>query len=560
MLSNYYTLKHLASFLNRTLQHSTITEIFSQTRNELLLSGTDDGHEWTLVFSCDPRMNYLYLRDRVARAKKNSIDLFEAALAKAIKSVDLTPHDRIVVITLEDELTICFEMFGMTSNVLLIDQDNAVVEAFKHGKELVGRTYERKKKQIDEVPQLSGGLQSEELFCDRLMLNPSKIIFTALKTAVPTLGSTLAREILHRAQVQENISVGKLERETITNVHQQLLTILDEVNTPHPMIYYRGESPRAFSLIPVQHLAGSQSRSFANLNEALRTYVVQTFRTISLETEKNALLVKIKKELERSQHALAAVSEELRNAPRAEEYERIGKIIMANLQHLTKGTRVVELPDIFANEKPLKITLDPKLTPAQNAERYFAKAKKTKLARAEQEQRLQDLKDKITLLEKLQLHLDYCTTKEQLKEFEQQHRDELLSLKLILPSGRKSEEVPFRVFTVAGGFQVWVGKSSENNDLLTMKYAKPNDLWFHARGSSGSHVVLKVGTGNGKPSKEAIEQAASIAAYYSKMRNAKNVAVAYCERKYVRKPKRVKPGTVTLEREKVLFVEPGLPG
>jgi predicted ribosome quality control (RQC) complex YloA/Tae2 family protein len=117
---------------------------------------------------------------------------------------------------------------------------------------------------------------------------------------------------------------------------------------------------------------------------------------------------------------------------------------------------------------------------------------------------------------------------------------------------------PFRIFTVVGGFEVWVGKSSANNDLLTMKYAKPNDLWLHARSASGSHTILRA-HGATLPSKEAIHQAASIAAYYSKMRNAGNVPVAYCERKYVRKPKGSHAGTVILEREKVIFVQPRLP-
>ena len=120
-------------------------------------------------------------------------------------------------------------------------------------------------------------------------------------------------------------------------------------------------------------------------------------------------------------------------------------------------------------------------------------------------------------------------------------------------------DIPFRIFTVAGGFQVWAGKSSENNDLLTMKYAKPNDLWFHARGSSGSHVVLRVGTGKGEPARQAIEQAAAIAAYYSKMKTSALVPVAMTERKYVRKPKGASAGTVMIEREKILFVRPTLP-
>jgi len=104
-----------------------------------------------------------------------------------------------------------------------------------------------------------------------------------------------------------------------------------------------------------------------------------------------------------------------------------------------------------------------------------------------------------------------------------------------------------------------VGKSSANNDVLTLKYGKPNDLWFHARGSSGSHVLLKMNTGRGEPSKKAKTQAAAIAAYYSKMKNAKMVPVAMTQKKYVRKPKGSSPGTVTLEREQVIFAEPALP-
>ena len=112
---------------------------------------------------------------------------------------------------------------------------------------------------------------------------------------------------------------------------------------------------------------------------------------------------------------------------------------------------------------------------------------------------------------------------------------------------------------MAGGFQVWAGKSGENNDLLSTRYTKHNDLWFHARAVGGSHVVLKMGTGKGEVSKHAMEQAAAIAAYYSKMKGGKLVPVSMCEGKYVRKPRGAPPGTVRIEREKTLFVEPRLP-
>ena len=95
--------------------------------------------------------------------------------------------------------------------------------------------------------------------------------------------------------------------------------------------------------------------------------------------------------------------------------------------------------------------------------------------------------------------------------------------------------------------------------MLTTKYARPNDLWFHARGSGGSHVVLRMGTGKGEISRKAREQAASIAAYYSKMKNAKLVPVAMTQRKYVHKRKGSPAGTVTVDRETVIMVPPQLP-
>jgi predicted ribosome quality control (RQC) complex YloA/Tae2 family protein len=158
--------------------------------------------------------------------------------------------------------------------------------------------------------------------------------------------------------------------------------------------------------------------------------------------------------------------------------------------------------------------------------------------------------------------MEEVITADDLHRFAEENRKELSKFGLkTKKSGqlKKEELLPFRLFTVVGGFQVWAGKSGENNDLLSMRHTAKNDLWFHARGVGGSHVVLKIGTGKGEVSKQAIEQAAAIAAYYSKMRNSKLVPVAMSEGKYVRKPKGVPAGTVTLEREKTLFVEPALP-
>jgi predicted ribosome quality control (RQC) complex YloA/Tae2 family protein len=210
----------------------------------------------------------------------------------------------------------------------------------------------------------------------------------------------------------------------------------------------------------------------------------------------------------------------------------------------------------------ISIPLDVHLSPAKNAERYFEKAKKIRHNAEEQSIRIKELSEQQQIFAKLTELLDEITSTETLRQFQDEQRTLLAQVGIkISKSGeaKKEEPLPFRVFTVAGGFQVWAGKSSENNDLLTTRHTAKNDLWFHARGVGGSHVVLKLGTGKGEVSKQAIAQAASIAAYYSKMKNASMVPVTMCEGKFVRKPKGVPAGTVYVEREQTIFAEPALP-
>jgi predicted ribosome quality control (RQC) complex YloA/Tae2 family protein len=118
----------------------------------------------------------------------------------------------------------------------------------------------------------------------------------------------------------------------------------------------------------------------------------------------------------------------------------------------------------------------------------------------------------------------------------------------------------FRIFILHDGFEVWVGKNSSANDLLTFKFTKQNDLWFHVRGTSGSHTVLKIPEDfNGIIPKDIITAAAEICAFYSKAKNAKIVPVAYTESKNVNKYKGAKSGSVVVKGEKVVKVMPKIP-
>jgi predicted ribosome quality control (RQC) complex YloA/Tae2 family protein len=206
------------------------------------------------------------------------------------------------------------------------------------------------------------------------------------------------------------------------------------------------------------------------------------------------------------------------------------------------------------------IPLDPHLSPAKNAERYFTRARKVRETIDEQRERRGSLTAHHVELERVLLEFDEAENAESLASLIARHSRILASAGYRnAATTRTAPPPPFRVFTVSGGFQVWAGKSSENNDLLTTRHTGKDDLWFHARGVGGSHVVLKVHTGKGETSKAAVQEAASIAAYYSKMKKASLVPVTMCLGKYVRKPKGAPPGTVTVEREETVFAEPRLP-
>lgn len=557
MLNHFITLQSLADEFNAALKNATVLELFSQQKNELQISLLANTNPKTLSISITPQMNFIIMREQIARAKRNSISLFTEINNQTIKSINGHLFDRIVSIHFANRMTMLFHLFGTTSaNIFLIDENKEIINAFKHSKEFVGKSYNVLFKTKEE--KFNNLIADFETFKDKIMEDGNRTTFAAVKGAYQFLGSTLAREALHRSKLEEKVHAAELTHDDLKTIYQQLINLFTEVSKPKPTIYYSNNIPRVFSLVKLEHLNGSTAESFPSVNEGARIFVSQSFRTSNIDLDKKEFLLKIRNELDKLVRGEKAIKNEALEANRADEYDHIAKVIMTNLQHLTKGTKEIDVEDVFHNDKLMRITLDPKLTPAKNAERYFDKSRKARIAYEAAKTRLTDVTKNIALLEKLLLHLDNCQTKEQFAEFKDEYDADLKRLHLISEK-EKAALPPFRIFKVAGDYEVLVGKSAANNDLLTMKYAKPNDLWFHARGAGGSHVVLKVGNTKTKPAKEAVKQAASIAAYYSKMRNAGNVPVAYCERKYVRKPKHSNDGTVVLEREKVIFVEPELP-
>lgn len=370
--------------------------------------------------------------------------------------------------------------------------------------------------------------------------------------------------------------------------------------------------PVATSSVPVEDLfADAWNRAALLIRRARAGDCVRKVQRL-LRAERDRLL--------RLQAKLAVELEEARGGT---DQRRQAEALLANARRVPKGARSVTLEDPGDPGRKLTIELDPRLGFSENAKRLFRKAARLERSLPLREERaahagelLRSIEDWLVLpafadtgrpggctaaqgdsavdaepgraeveraLEEPidSLQAAHREARERLRRLEpglrrgwhaavERWREALAGLDRPLDrpgfeARRMAVEKPVepaakpRRFMLPGGWEVLIGRSNRENDLLTHKVARPEDLWFHARGAAGSHVILRVPTRGARPSKQVIEQTASIAAYFSKARTSAMVPVVYTEKRYVRKPRKGTPGLAVCLREKVVMVKPEVP-
>lgn len=334
-----------------------------------------------------------------------------------------------------------------------------------------------------------------------------------------------------------------------------------------------GEAPPGFRAPQVEIAEGAASEQA--LADDIAAAFTEDFRRY-LEKELHAAA----RVLARRQEAQEG---DLKRAHGHVEARRWGEILLAHYSEIPRGASRVRLPDPFADspEATVDIPIDPSLSPHENAARLFQKAKKGERGERLVETRLRQTREKRTALEALRLDIPDRPPKEALRalrEFLQATglpalpRGDTRSIHLgrqtagaprgLRPGHRPPgahESARPRTFHTADGWEVWVGRNNVDNDRITHRLSNPHDYWFHVVGVPGSHVILRRPARSAIPKPRTLEEAASIAAYFSKARKQSRVPVIYTERKFVSKPRRGKPGQAICTRERELLVRPRLP-
>ncbi len=337
--------------------------------------------------------------------------------------------------------------------------------------------------------------------------------------------------------------------------------------------------PAAPELPPGYRPPVVQDATQIELREALREKIAAAFRA-EFQSELERALGSAERMLRRR---AAAAEDDKQNARAMQMDRRRAEILLANFGKIRRGASRVGLPDPYADSHraTVEIPLDPTLSPDENAARLFQRAKRGERGERRAEDRLAETRLNLSELVELRRQTLLLKPGEALHSI----RSFLAKAKIessargdmrVTHLGRQAVAAPRagrpgrgtpgahkslrpRTYVTNDGWEVWVGRSNTDNDLITHRLSNPHDFWFHVVGAPGSHVILRRPTRNSKPKPTTLVEAAQIAAYFSKARKQTRVPVIYTERKFVSKPRRAKPGQALCTRERELIVRPKKP-
>lgn len=549
--------------LKETLIGSRIYKIAQPEQDELLLTlKTSDGVQKRLFISADASLPLLYFTNYNKQAPMTAPG-FCMLLRKHLQNgriIDITQPglERIVQIHIEhlNEMgdlcrkTLVIEIMGKHSNIIFINEEEMIIDSIKHISGMVssvrevlpGRNYfiPITQKKVDPF------IVSKEVFV-QAMTGRSMPIFKALYNSFTGLSPLLSQEICVRAKVDGDASTAVFtEADDGSTLLDQLYTSFGEMMTAvkegsfSPSIYYENGVPIEFSALPLTSYAENDKKDFTSISALLEQYYAEKNKVTRIRQKSADLRKIVQTALERNIKKYDLQIRQMQDTLKKDKYRIYGELLNTYGYDVEPGAKSMEALNYYTNEM-ITIPLDPQLTPSENAKKYFDKYGKLKRTYEALSTLTAQVKEEIDHLESIQNALDIALLEEDLTQI----KEEMIESGYIRRKGgtkkAKITSKPFHYIS-SDGFHIYVGKNNFQNDELTFKFAVGNDWWFHAKGIPGSHVVVKT---NGEELPDStFEEAARLAAHYSKGKGQEKVEIDYTEKKNVKKPNGSKPGFV----------------
>ena len=480
-----------------------------------------------------------------------------------IQEIRQVEGDRIVYVDLDavNELgdhvlrRLVLEIMGRHSNLLLLDENGRILEATRHVNPEMSRVRQIQPGMTYLPPPAQDKLNpetlTEEKLYERLSAIPDARLSRALADTITGLSRGAAEELACRV-----LQPGETQPSDLKDACRRIADFLKRLPSmadPRVLVNENGEAEDVFPMIYLSRPTENQ-RPYKTLSEALEVYFGSRDARERLNQKSAAMVRMLKSQMERCQRKRAMQQEELHSAERVDEYRRMGEAINANLYQLKKGMTEAELPDWNDPEGgTLTVPLDIRLTPSQNAQRYFKKYQKARSAREVAAQQRDKTLEETDYLEGMLLDVDKCVGESELEEI----RQELVRTGYMKKNTNRRQQrqlpgsKPYRYLS-ADGIEILVGKNAAQNDRITLG-AKPDETWLHAKDMPGSHVII---CREGEIPLTTMKQAAMLAAWYSKGQRSSLVPVDYTLRRYVKKPSGAAPGKVIYTHQKTAYMTP----
>lgn len=535
-----FFLHHMVEELRAELLNGRIQKINQPFDQELVLQIRSNRQSHRLLLSAHPVFGRIQLTETTfenpAQPSTFIMVLRKYLQGAVIESIEQIENDRIVEITVSNkneigddiQATLIIEIMGKHSNILLVDKSsNKVLEVIKH----IGFSQNSYRTLLPGATYLAP--PSTEA------LNPFTIkdekLFEILQTQELT------------AKNLQSLFQG-LGRDTAIEL-ENLLT--DDRLSKFRDFFKQETKPcltdKSFSCVP---FSTKIEGHFSSLSQLLDVFYKDKAERDRVKQQASELIRRVENELQKNRQKLKKQEKELLATENAEEFRQKGELLTTFLHQVPNDQDQVVLDNYYTNQ-PITISLDKALTPNQNAQKYFKRYQKLKEAVKYLTDLIEETKATILYLESVETVLSQASLDE-IAEI----REELIQTGFIRRRQREKiqkRKKPEKYLASDGKTIILVGRNNLQNEELTFKIARKEELWFHAKDIPGSHVVI---SGNLNPSDEVKTDAAELAAYYSKGRLSNLVQVDMIEVKKLNKPTGGKPGFVTYTGQKTLRVTP----
>jgi len=571
-------LRHIKKELCDTLLNARVDKVFQPNRDELILAfrGFDAAHKLLISARANsarinltkipvenplqPPMLCMLLRKKLQGAKLLDIeqpDLERALMLKFDSVNELGDHV---------ELTLAVEIMGRYSNIILVDENGKIIDALKRVDAEMSSERLVLPGLLYRLPPPQDKLSMLE--CDDMQvmekidaLPKDMELSKALLSVLQGVSPIVTREVEHNVGRGNEVLIRSMDasvRDRACFFIRRLIDTVREVDGMPYMVSDAQKKPKDFSFIDIHQYSWtmpvSKKDSFSGM---LDDFYAERDQIERMRVKSADLLRLLSNHTDRLSRKIANQTAELQACAERDIFRVKGDLLSANMYAIEKGAKSVTLQNFYDESlAEIEIVLDPAMTPQQNAQKYYKNYRKAKTAEEKLTEQIELARTDLEYLDSVFESLSLAQNERDLNEIRAELADQGYAKRQ--RNAKKSQKAPAvsapLKFTTSEGFTVFVGRNNRQNDKLTMKDSNNNDIWFHTKNIPGSHTVLV--TDGRQPTDKAMEEAAILAAKYSRAKDSSQVPVDYTQIRHVFKPQGAKPGMVNYVNYKTVFVDP----